>query len=147
MKTYSAKPTDVKREWYVVDASGMSLGRLATIIAHHLMGKHKPMYTTHIDTGDNVVVINAAQITVTGNKMIDKKYYRHSGYPGGIKEVSLEKLHQTRPEQVIINAVKGMLPKNRLQAERLKRLKVYAGSEHPHAPQSPVTLGVNNGRS
>jgi len=140
IKTYSAKPTEVTRDWYIIDASGETLGRLATLIATHLTGKHKAMYTTHIDCGDTVVVINAAQIKVTGNKLQDKKYYRHSGYPGGIKEVSLDKVMQTHPERAIISAVTGMLPKNRLQAERLKRLKVYAGSEHPHAPQSPKEL-------
>lgn len=144
-KTYSAKPSEITRQWYVVDAAGMTLGRLATVVATHLTGKHKPMYTTHIDCGDTVVVINAAQITVTGNKLTDKKYYRHSGYPGGIKEVSLERQLATKPERVIEQAVKGMLPKNRLQAARLVRLKVYAGAEHPHAPQNPVTLGVTNG--
>jgi large subunit ribosomal protein L13 len=145
MKTYSAKPTEVTRDWYIVDAAGQTLGRLATLIATHLTGKHKAMYTTHIDCGDNVVVINAAQIVVTGNKLQDKKYYRHSGYPGGIKEVSLEKMMATHPERAITNAITGMLPKNRLQAERLKRLKVYAGAEHPHAPQSPKTLGGPRG--
>ena len=145
IKTYSAKPTEVTRDWYIVDASGQTLGRLATLIATHLSGKHKAMYTSHIDCGDNVVVINAAQIVVTGNKLQDKKYYRHSGYPGGIKEVTLEKVMQTHPERAITNAVTGMLPKNRLQAERLKRLKVYAGAEHPHAPQSPKPLGGPRG--
>jgi large subunit ribosomal protein L13 len=145
MKTYSAKPIEVTHEWYVVDASGQTLGRLATLIATRLTGKHKPMYTTHIDCGDNVVVINAAQIVVTGNKLADKKYYSHSGYPGGIKEVSLERVMQTHPERAIEAAVKGMLPKNRLQAPRLARLKVYAGSEHPHAGQLPKPLGVNHG--
>jgi large subunit ribosomal protein L13 len=147
MKTYSAKPVEVVRDWYVVDAAGMNLGRLSTLVATHLTGKHKPMYTTHIDCGDNVVVINAAQITVTGNKLLDKKYYRHSGYPGGIKETTLERLLATNPERVIQHSVEGMLPKNRLQADRMKRLKVYGGSEHPHAPQSPkpLPLGANHG--
>lgn len=142
MKTYSAKPSEVTRNWYVVDAAGMNLGRLATVLATHLTGKNKPMYTPHIDCGDNVVVINASKVTVTGNKLTEKKYYRHSGYPGGIKEVSLEKQLTTHPERVIQHAVAGMLPKNRLQAERLKRLKVYGGAEHPHAPQNPVTLEI-----
>lgn len=145
MKTYSAKPKEVTRDWYIVDAGGQTLGRLATVVATHLMGKHKAMYTTHIDCGDNVVIINAAQIVVTGNKLQDKKYYRHSGYPGGIKEVSLEKMMATHPDRAITNAIAGMLPKNRLQAERLKRLKVYAGAEHPHAPQSPKKLGGPRG--
>lgn len=142
MKTYSAKPTEVNRDWYIVDADGMTLGRMATVIATRLTGKHKPMYTAHIDCGDNVVVINAAKIVVTGNKLVDKKYYRHSGYPGGIKETNLEKLMEAHPERAVEYAVKGMLPKNRLQDPRLKRLKVYAGAEHPHAPQSPKPLGV-----
>ena len=145
MKTYSAKPVEVTRAWYIVDATGMTLGRLATVLATHLMGKQKPMYTPHIDCGDNVVVINAERIAVTGNKLADKKYYRHSGYPGGIKEVSLEKQLATHPERVIEHAVKGMLPKNKLQAPRLKRLKVYAGPEHPHGPQNPQELGVAHG--
>ena len=145
MKTYSAKPSEITRTWYLVDAAGMNLGRLSTVIATRLTGKHKPTYTAHIDSGDNVVVINAEKVAVTGNKLTDKKYFRHSGYPGGIKETNLEKLLETRPEQVIQNAVKGMLPKNKLQADRMRRLKVYAGSEHPHGPQNPVTLGVNNG--
>jgi large subunit ribosomal protein L13 len=145
MKTYSAKAGEVTRNWYVVDAANMNLGRLATTIATRLIGKHKPMYTPNIDAGDNVIVVNAAKITVTGNKLSDKKYYRHSGYPGGIKETSLEKLMQTHPERAIQQAVKGMLPKNRLQAPRMARLKVYAGAEHPHAPQNPVTLGETNG--
>lgn len=145
MKTYSAKPSEITREWYVVDAKGMNLGRLATLIATHLMGKHKPMYTTHIDCGDNVVVINAAEITVTGTKLTEKKYYRHSGYPGGIKETTLERLLQDHPERPIQQAVAGMLPKNKLQAERMKRLKVYPGSDHPHDPQSPKPLGAHHG--
>ncbi len=145
MKTYSAKPSEVTRNWYVVDAAGMTLGRLATIVAVQLTGKNKPMYTTHIDCGDNVVIINAAKIVVTGNKLADKMYYRHSGYPGGLKETNLEKVMATHPERAIESAVKGMLPKNRLQADRMKRLKVYAGADHPHAPKNPVTLGVTNG--
>ena len=145
IKTYSAKPTEVTRNWYVIDAAGMTLGRLATVVATHLTGKNKPMYTAHIDCGDNVVVINAAQIVVTGNKLADKKYYRHSKYPGGLTEVSLENMLATHPERVIEQAVKGMLPKNRLQAERCKRLKVYAGADHPHEAQNPQSIGVTNG--
>lgn len=140
MKTYSAKPTEVTRSWYLVDATDQTLGRLATEVATRLMGKHKPMYTAHIDCGDNVVVINAANIKVTGNKLEDKRYYRHSGYPGGIYEVKLADQMIKDPTKVIEMAVKGMLPKNRLQDDRLKRLKVYATAEHPHAPQSPQTL-------
>ncbi len=145
MKTYSAKPSEVTRQWYIVDAKGMNLGRLATLIATHLMGKHKPMYTTHIDCGDSVVVINAAAITVTGNKLADKKYYRHSGYPGGIKETTLERLLESHPERPIEHAVAGMLPKNKLHADRMKRLKIYAGADHPHDPQLPKQLGAHHG--
>ncbi len=142
MKTYSAKPTEVTREWFILDATGVTLGRLATEVATRLMGKHKPMYTTHIDCGDTVVIINAAQVKITGNKLADKKYYRHSGYPGGIKETSLEEIMRTAPHKAIEYAVKGMLPKNRLQAERLKRLKVYATDEHPHEPQQPTKMEI-----
>ncbi len=145
MKTYSAKPSELSHDWYVIDASGETLGRLATLAAMHLLGKHKPQFTAHMDCGDNVVVINAAKITVTGNKLTDKKYYRHSGYPGGLREITLEKLMQTHPTRAIEHAVSGMLPKNRLQDVRMKRLKVYAGEEHPHAPQNPKPLGVTNG--
>jgi large subunit ribosomal protein L13 len=142
MKTYSAKASEINRDWYVVDAAGMTLGRLATVIATHLIGKHKPTYTAHMDGGDNVVVINAAQIQVTGNKLADKKYYRHSGFPGGLTEISLEDQLAKHPTRVIEHAVRGMLPKNRLLDPRMKRLKVYATAEHPHAPQSPKPLGV-----
>lgn len=145
MKTYSAKPTEVERQWYIIDASQYTLGRLATLVATHLTGKHKAMYTTHIDCGDNVVVINAAKVGITGNKLADKIYYRHSGYPGGLTETSLATIMQTAPHKAIESAVNGMLPKNRLQDERMKRLKVYASTEHPHAPQQPKTLGVTNG--
>jgi large subunit ribosomal protein L13 len=145
MKTYSAKASEINRDWYVVDAAGMTLGRLATVIATHLIGKHKPTYTAHMDGGDNVVVINAAQIQVTGNKLADKKYYRHSGFPGGLTEISLEDQLAKHPTRVIEHAVRGMLPKNRLLDPRMKRLKVYATlfrSPRPHAPQSPKPLGV-----
>ncbi|HVE80601.1 MAG TPA: 50S ribosomal protein L13 [Candidatus Dormibacteraeota bacterium] len=146
MKTYSAKPTDVQRDWYIVDAAGQTLGRIATLIASHLTGKNKPIYTAHIDCGDHVVVINAAQVKVTGNKLTDKKYYRHSGYPGGIKEISLEELLSKHPERAIESAVRGMLPHNKLQDQRMKRLKVYPAADHPHAPQSPKPIqGVTNG--
>lgn len=145
MKTYSAKPTEVTRVWYEVDAKGMTLGRLATEVATRLTGKHKPMYTTHIDCGDNVVITNAAHITVTGNKLQDKKYYHHSGYPGGIKEISLEAQMEKDSTEVIRHAVKGMLPKNKLAADRLARLKVYPGADHPHAPQNPQKLVLTKG--
>lgn len=144
VKTYSAKPSQVEREWFIVDASMYPLGRLATLIATYLTGKHKPMYTTHIDCGDTIVVINAAKVQITGNKLANKKYYRHSGYPGGIKETSLETIMKTAPHKAIESAVKGMLPKNKLQDERMKRLKVYPGLEHPHEPQKPKNLGVTN---
>lgn len=145
MKTYSAKPAEVNRNWYIVDADGLTLGRIATDIATHLIGKNKPQYTPHIDGGDYVVVINAAKIKVTGKKLEQKKYYRHSGYPGGIKETGLDEMLENHPTRVIEMAVKGMLPKNKLQDLRLKRLKVYAGSEHPHDPQQPKVLGENRG--
>ncbi len=146
MKTYSAKPTEVTRDWYVVDAAGQTLGRLSTVVATYLMGKQKPMYTAHIDCGDNIVVINAAQVAVTGNKLEDKKYYRHSGYPGGIKEITLGDQMAKNPAKVIETAVKGMLPKNKLADERMKRLKVYATAEHPHAPQSPKELTLKGAK-
>ena len=132
MKTYSAKASDIKREWHLIDASDKILGKLATEVATLLLGKHKPMYSPNLDTGDFVVVINATKIQVTGNKMKQKLYYRHSGYAGGLKSISLEKMMQTHPTRVIEYAVKGMLPHNRLGAKMLKKLKVYAGETHPH---------------
>jgi len=143
MKTYSAKPETVKREWLVVDAADQTLGRLATEIARRLRGKHKPEYTPHVDTGDYVVVVNAEKIRVTGNKTQDKMYYRHTGYPGGLKSISFDKLIDHKPEQVIELAVKGMLPRNPLGRAMLRKMKVYAGSEHPHTAQQPQTLEVN----
>jgi large subunit ribosomal protein L13 len=139
-KTYSPKPTELTHEWYIVDAAGQTLGRLAAELASRLMGKHKPQYSPHLDCGDNIVVINADKIAVTGNKLEDKKYYHHSGYPGGIKETNLATLMERKPTDALERAVKGMLPKNRLQDDRLNRLKLYAGSDHPHAPQSPKPL-------
>jgi ribosomal protein L13 len=141
-KTYSQKPSEVKREWLLVDASELPLGRLATIIANLLTGKGKPTYTPHIDGGDYVVVINAKNTVVTGDKELQKVYYRHSGFPGGIKDARLEEVREKFPERIIENAVKGMLPKNKLQAERMKRLRVFAGSEHTHAAQSPKKVEV-----
>ncbi len=140
MKTYSPKPTELTHEWLLIDAKGKTLGRLATDVATFLLGKHKPQYAPHIDCGDNVVVINAADIQVTGGKLTDKRYWRHSGYPGGIKSRSLEELMERNPAEVIERAVSGMLPKNRLQDDRLRRLKVYAGAEHPHSGQQPVNV-------
>ncbi len=141
MKTYSPKPTELTHDWHLVDGEGQTLGRLATQIATYLLGKHKPQYSAHLDCGDNVVVINAAKITVTGNKLEDKRYYRHSGYPGGIKETSLAALMERQPTAALEKAVAGMLPKNRLHDDRMRRLKLYAGTEHPHAGQAPKPLG------
>ena len=139
MKTYSTKASDIKREWHVFDASDRILGKLATQAASLLMGKHKPMFTRNLDTGDFVVITNADKIRVTGNKTKQKLYYRHSGYPGGFKSISLEKLMQTHPTRVIEYAVKGMLPHTRLGASMLKKLKVYVGDSHPHLGQTKAT--------
>jgi len=142
MKTYAAKPTDRQRNWLVVDAEGQTLGRLATRIADALRGKRKPEYTPHVDTGDFVVVVNAEKIRVTGNKLEQKRYWRHSGYPGGIKSRSLAEMLERRPEEVIRKAVKGMLPRNRLARKQLTKLKVYAGPDHPHAAQKPQPMEI-----
>jgi large subunit ribosomal protein L13 len=143
MKTYSAKPGEVTREWWLVDAEGQTLGRLATLIADTLRGKRKPQYTPHVDTGDFVVVVNAERIVVTGNKLDQKRYYRHSGYPGGLRSRSLRDQLERRPTEVIRTAVKGMLPRNRLARQQLTKLKVYAGPEHPHEAQAPKPLQVS----
>ena len=137
MKTYAVKASEIERQWWVVDASDQTLGRLATRIATLLEGKHKPIYSPHIDTGDHVVVVNAGRIKVTGNKLLQKRYYRHSGYPGGLKEESLQALLARKPELVIERAVKGMLPQNRLGRAMFKKLKVYGGPDHPHQAQQP----------
>ncbi len=142
MKTYSAKPGEIAREWYLVDAEGKTLGRLATQIAEILRGKRKPVYTPHADTGDFVVVVNAEKIAVTGNKLDEKMYYRHSGYPGGIKSRPLREQLERQPAEVLRKAVKGMLPKNRLARQQLGKLKIYAGPEHPHEAQAPKSLEV-----
>ena len=142
MKTYQANAQDRTRDWYVVDAEGKTLGRLATQIADVLRGKRKPTYTPHIDTGDFVIVVNAEQIRVTGNKLADKRYYRHSGYPGGLKSRTLQEMLDRRPEEVIRRAVKGMVPRNRLGRKQLTKLKVYAGPEHPHAAQMPKPMEI-----
>ena len=142
MKTVSAKPSTIRRDWYVVDASGKTLGRLATAIASRLRGKHKPEFTPHMDTGDYIVVINAEKVAVTGRKSTDKMYYHHTGYPGGIKSISFRDQIAKRPEAVIETAVKGMLPKNPLGREMFRKLKVYAGSEHQHAAQQPKPLEI-----
>ena len=140
MKTWNAKAEDVERRWYVVDAEGETLGRLATRIADTLRGKRKPEYTPHVDTGDFVVVVNAEKIGVTGNKRKEKRYYRHSGYPGGLRSRTLEEELERRPTEVVRRAVRGMLPRNRLARRQITKLKVYAGPEHPHAAQSPRPL-------
>jgi large subunit ribosomal protein L13 len=140
MKTFSAKPAEVKRDWYVIDAEGKTLGRHATEIARRLRGKHKPEYTPHVDTGDYIIVINAEKIGVTGNKEKDKIYYHHTGYIGNLKSVSLGKLRKTFPDRIIRNAVEGMLPKNPLGRAMFKKLKVYAGATHDHQAQQPTVL-------
>ncbi len=140
MKTYSQKTAEIKRDWWTIDASSMPLGKLAVIIADKLMGKSKVTYTPHIDNGDYVVVTNAKKVVVTGNKMTQKMYYRHSGYPGGLKELKLEEVLEKEPARVIREAVKGMLPKNKLAAERLKRLRVFDGEEHTHVAQNPKEI-------
>jgi large subunit ribosomal protein L13 len=139
-KTWNAKPGEVARDWYVVDADGQTLGRLATQIADTLRGKRKPQYTPHVDTGDFVVVVNAEKIVVTGDKLDSKIYYRHSGYPGGLRQRTLREQLERRPEEVIRKAVKGMLPRNRLARAQLTKLKVYAGPDHPHEAQAPKPL-------
>lgn len=144
-KTYSAKPTEVTRRWILIDASEAPLGRVATVIATYLTGKNKPIYTPHIDCGDYVVVINAAKLVVTGNKLTDKKYYRHSGFPGGIKEASLGEKLAKNPASVIEAAAKGMLPKNKLAPDRLARLRVFSTEAHEHAAQQPEKVEVKRG--
>jgi large subunit ribosomal protein L13 len=144
MKTWNAKPGAVERRWFVVDAEGQTLGRLATQIAETLRGKNKPQYTPHVDTGDFVVVVNAEKIAVTGQKLDQKMYYRHSGYPGGLRSRTLREQLERRPTEVIRKAVKGMLPRNRLGRAQLLKLKVYAGPEHPHTAQAPEPMEVKN---
>ena len=142
MKTYDAKKGEIEQSWYVVDAESKVLGRLATRVADVLRGKHKPIFTPHVDTGDFVVVINAEKIHLTGTKMDNKKYYRHSGYPGGLKITTPAELLRKKPEAIIMNAVKGMLPKTKLGRQQFKKLKVYAGKDHPHQAQQPSELKV-----
>ena len=142
MKTYAAKPSDRQRDWHLVDADGQTLGRLATQIAEILRGKRKAEYTPHCDVGDFVVVVNAAKIHVTGNKLQDKRYYRHSGYPGGLRSRTLAEMLERRPEEVLRKAVKGMLPRNRLARKQLLKLKIYPGPEHPHQAQQPAPMEV-----
>jgi large subunit ribosomal protein L13 len=143
MKTWNAKPGEIEREWRLVDAEGQTLGRLATRIADTLRGKDKPQFTPHVDTGDFVVVVNAEKVAVTGKKLDDKKYHRHSGYPGGLRTRTLREQLERRPEEVIRKAVKGMLPRNRLSRAQLRKLKIYAGPEHPHTAQAPKELNTH----
>ena len=142
MKTFSAKAENVDRKWLLVDAAGLTLGRLASEVAHRLRGKHKPEYTPHVDTGDYIVIINAEKVRVTGNKQEGKIYYRHTGYPGGIKQTSFKEMIERRPERVLEIAIRGMLPKNPLGRDVLRKLKVYAGAEHPHVAQSPEIINL-----
>jgi large subunit ribosomal protein L13 len=142
VKTFTAKPHEIERKWFVVDAQGQTLGRLAAQVATVLRGKHKPIYTPHVDCGDYVIVVNADKIHVTGQKLDDKIYYRHSNYPGGLKQVTLRRQLQTHPERVIEAAVRGMLPKNRLGRKMFKKLKVYAGPDHPHQAQQPESFDL-----
>jgi large subunit ribosomal protein L13 len=142
VRTYAANSETRQRDWYVVDAEGKTLGRLATRIADTLRGKRKPEYTPHVDTGDFVIVVNAEKVAVTGNKLRDKRYWRHSGYPGGIRSRTLEEMLERRPEEVIRKAVRGMLPRNRLARKQLTKLKIYAGPDHPHAAQQPTEMEV-----
>lgn len=144
MTTYNAKKEEIQRDWFLVDAEGQVLGRLATVIAARLRGKHKPIYTPHVDTGDFIIVVNAGKVVLTGNKLKDKIYYHHTGYPGGIKSVSAGKLLQEKPEEVLRKAVRGMLPKNTLGRAMLKKLKIYAGGSHDHAAQCPKVISFSS---
>jgi len=143
MKTFSAKPEEVRRDWYLVDATGKTLGRLSTEIARRLRGKHKPEYTPHVDTGDYIVVVNAEKIRVTGNKLKDKMYYRYTGYVGNLKSMPLEKLMEQHPERALQYAVKGMMPRNSLGRKMLSKLRVFSGPEHNHEAQQPIPLEIN----
>ena len=140
MKTYNAKHEDIVKDWYLIDAEGQVLGRLASEIARRLRGKHKPIYTPYVDTGDFVIVVNAGKVSLTGKKMSDKVYYHHSGYPGGLKETSVGKMLQDNPEKILLFAVRGMLPKNSLGRKMLKKLKIYTGNDHPHEAQCPQVV-------
>jgi large subunit ribosomal protein L13 len=144
VKTYAVKANEIERRWWLVDAADQTLGRLASRIASVLEGKHKPSYTPHLDVGDHVIVVNAEKVRVTGNKLLQKRYYRHSGYPGGLREESLESLLARKPELVIERAVKGMLPQSRLGRAMFKKLKVYRGAEHPHQAQQPTAMELND---
>ncbi|GAB1823063.1 50S ribosomal protein L13 [Herbidospora sp. RD11066] len=142
MSTFTPKPNDVERQWYVIDATDVVLGRLASHVANLLRGKHKPIFANHVDTGDFVIIINAGKVALSGNKLEQKKAYRHSGYPGGLRSVTYGELMEKRPDRAVEKAVKGMLPKNALGRKIAKKLKVYAGSEHPHQAQSPVPFEI-----
>ncbi|MDP6624983.1 MAG: 50S ribosomal protein L13 [Nitrospinota bacterium] len=143
MKTFSAKKEDIKPKWHLIDANGEILGRLAVTVAKVIRGKHKPTFTPHVDTGDFVIIVNADKVRLTGNKLKDKMYYRHTGYPGGIRSMSAEKLLQKKPEEVLRKAIRGMLPKNSLGRQILKKAKIYASADHPHSAQQPVDLVLN----
>ncbi len=145
MKTYSAKPESVTRDWYIVDATDKTLGRLATEVARRLRGKHKPVYTPHVDTGDYIIILNAAKVRVTGDKAKKKIYHHHTGFPGGIKSITFDKLLARSPERIIEKAVKGMLPKGPLGRQMYRKMKVYAGTEHPHTAQQPQPLEIAEG--
>ncbi|MBQ7702810.1 MAG: 50S ribosomal protein L13 [Firmicutes bacterium] len=142
MSSFIAKPAEIERKWYVVDAEGKTLGRLATEVAMVLRGKNKPIYTPHVDCGDYVIVINAEKVVVTGKKRTNKIYKKHTGYPGGLREITFDKLQQKKPEEIIRHAVKGMLPDGKLGRQMFKKLKVYAGAEHPHTAQKPETMEI-----
>ena len=142
MKTYTAKPADIEKKWILIDAEGVVLGRLASIVAMRLRGKHKPTFTPHMDMGDNVIIINADKVVLTANKASKKKYYDHSGYPGGLRTTSYTEMIEGKPERVVERAIRGMLPKNSLGRDQFRKLKVYAGGEHPHAAQQPTTYAI-----
>lgn len=146
MKTYSAKPVDVQRQWYLLDATQVSFGRLASQVAQLLLGKHKPQFTSHIDCGDFVIIINAENMVVTGNKLEDKLYYSHSGYPGGLRTASMKEKMAKDPTSALFHAIRGMIPTNKLRDARLARLKIYAGAEHKHAAQKPVIISTKDGK-
>ena len=147
MRTYSPSATEIERAWYVVDAEGLTLGRMATEVARVLRGKHKPTFTPHLDTGDHVIIVNADKVVLTSNKAESKRVYRHSGYPGGIKSATYAELLDTKPEDAVRRTVRGMLPKNRLGRQMLRKLKVYAGPQHPHAAQRPEPLVLDDARA
>lgn len=146
-KTHSVKASEIQRDWWVVDANGLILGRLAAAVAHVLRGKHKAVFAPHLDTGDHVVIINADKVRLSGNKLVDKKWYRHSGYPGGLRELPYDRLMQERPHLVVEKAIKGMLPRNRLGRSMIRKLKVYSGPEHPHGAQNPKPMTIKRKES